>query len=886
MGEVYRARDTRLDRTVAIKVLPAHLANDPQVRQRFEREARATSSLQHPHICVLHDIGHHDGTDFLVMEYLEGETLAGRLAKGPLALEELLRYAVEIADALDKAHRQRLTHRDLKPSNIMLTKSGSKVLDFGLAKATGLVPTADLSSSPTASKPLTAEGTIVGTFQYMAPEQLEGKEADARTDIFAFGAVLYEMATGRKAFEGNSQASVIAAILERDPPPMTQLRPLVPPALDRVGKACLAKDPAERWQTAHDLKLQLQWIAEAGSQAGVPAPVVARRKLSKRGAWGLVALLAALSLTFAVAYFRNAPTQVRAIRSTILPPENSSFYSVGISGGPVVVSPDGSRLAFVASDSSGKRLLWVRSLDALAALPLPGTEGASFPFWGPESQFIGFFADGKLKKIDASGGPAQTIATAPQGRGGTWNRDGVILFTPDVRAPIYRVSAAGGPASPVTRIEADPSETTHRWPYFLPNGDHFLYLSMHPGGEAGSDGIYAASLDFKLNKLLVRVSSSPAYALGHLLLVRENTLLAQPFDASRLELTGDPFPIAEKVQHDPLIWKGVFSVSQNGVLAYQGGGTAQTGTQLLWVDRAGKPIRPVSDLGLFFTPRLSPDGQRLAVQITDPQGQNADIWIYELGRGTKTRFTFDPARDLNPVWSPDGTSIVFASNRTGHFDLYQKAASGASAEELLFESNDDKRPLSWSPDGRFIAYYSRDPNGKTKGDLWVLPLFGDKKPFPFLQTESEEGGAQFSPDGRWIAYTSDETGTFEVYVAPFGVNPQGERPPGSRGLSAQAGKWQVSIKGGQFPMWRRDGKEIFYYSGDNKLMAAVVMARGSTFEAETPRPLFEILMRRSVGTIYDFSGDGQRFLVNGFLVAAQTPAPVTLVVNWNANLKK
>jgi hypothetical protein len=489
------------------------------------------------------------------------------------------------------------------------------------------------------------------------------------------------------------------AKVSKDPPPMSALQPTVPPALDRVVKTCLAKDPDERWQIAYDLMLELKLMAETGRQAAVPMPVVAYRKWRDAFAWGITAVALFVAISGAIGYFRTGSGDVRSIRSSILPPEKSVFYFTGYGGGPVAVSPDGRRLVFVARIADGKSLLWVRSLDALDALPLPGTEGASFPCWSPDDRFIGFFADGKLKKIAASGGPVQTLSEAPFGRGCTMSVDGVILFTPNFRAPIYRVSAAGGLATPVSEFDADPPETTHRWPHFLPDGRHFLYLALHPGGETERDGIYVATLDLKVNRLLLRASSNAAYALGYLLFSRDNTLMAQPLDAKRLQLGGDAFPVAEYVQYDSLMSRGVFSASQNGILAFQGGGIGQDGTQLLCLDQGGKPIGAVSESALYFTPRLSPNGRKLAVQIGNRQSQNASIWLYELSRGTGTRFTFTSFIDANPVWSPDGRRIVFASNRTGHFDLYQKASSGAATEEILLQSKMINTPCRGLPTG-------------------------------------------------------------------------------------------------------------------------------------------------------------------------------------------
>src|SRR5262249_36604381 len=476
MGEVYRAKDTRLDRIVAIKVLPSHLSENAEIRQRFDREPKTISSLSHPHICALHDVRHQHGTDYLVMEFLEGESRADRLAKGPLPTEQALRYGIQIADALDRAHRQGIVHRDLKPGNVMLTKSGVKLVDFGLAKLAAAGPVASsLSILPTqAGANLTQDGTILGTFQYMSPEQLEGKEAGARSDIFAFGAVLYEMATGNKAFAGKSQASLIAAILDSQPAPISTVQPMSPPALDRVVQTCLAKDPDDRWQTAHDVMLELKWIAEGGSQAGVPAPVAARRVQRERTAWIAAALFAAAALALATLYFATPRRGDRIVRTSILPPSKTVYRSVGESAGPPAISPDGLTLAFTASDTPGRSQLWVRSFDAAAPRALPGTEGAMYPFWSPDSKSIGFFCSGKLKKVDAAGGPVLTICDAADGRGGTWGRDGVIVFEPHFREPLARVSASGGPVTAGTKLDESRRETTHRFPFFLPDGKHLL----------------------------------------------------------------------------------------------------------------------------------------------------------------------------------------------------------------------------------------------------------------------------------------------------------------------------------------------------------------------------------------------------------------------------
>jgi Tol biopolymer transport system component/predicted Ser/Thr protein kinase len=734
MGEVYRARDTRLERTVAVKILPAHLSRSEEVRQRFEREARTISSLSHPHICALYDVGNQDGTEYLVMEFLEGETLTDRLSRGALPLDQVLRYGIEIAEALDKAHRQGIVHRDLKPGNIMLTKSGVKLVDFGLAfrrplDAAGREQAADkqhpmAGTSQTAIQTiigdpaLTQEGTILGTFQYMAPEQLEGKEADARSDIFAFGTVLYEMATGQKAFAGKSQASLIASILSAEPPPISTVSPMTPPALDRVVKTCLAKEPDDRWQTAHDVMLQLKWIAEGGSQAGVPAPLVARRRSRERLAWSIAAVLALATLALAAAVLVRPRAAARLVRSSLLAPEKTTYHFVGDAAGPPAVSPDGLQIAFTARDSSGKALLWVHALDSPLPRALAGTEDAMYPFWSPDGRYLGFFAGGKLKRIEASGGPAIALCDAGDGRGGTWNRDGIILFEPHFREPIYRVPATGGKAEPATKFDESRKETTHRFPVFLPDGKHFLYLagSHAVGTESELHAIYLGSLDGKPPRHLVNARSKPLYAAGHLLFVRQKTLMAQPFDAKSGTLSGEAFPVVANVQEDPGFFTAVFSVSDNGLLIYQEGGGAFDQHQLKWFDRAGKEIPAAGPKGNLWNPRISHDGRR----VVFGQGDPGDLWLEDLSRHVTTRLTFNPSDDASAAWSPDDARIYFMSQRSGAGDIYQRAVSGTGADELLFSSNVLKDPTSVSPDGRYLLF--DELNSKTKWDVEALSL--------------------------------------------------------------------------------------------------------------------------------------------------------------------
>jgi Tol biopolymer transport system component len=812
MGEVYRARDTRLDRTVAVKVLPPHLSSSEEMRQRFEREARAISQLSHSNICALYDVGSHEGTEYLVMEFLEGETLASRLAAGPLPVEQTLRFGTEIIDALDKAHRQGIVHRDLKPGNIMVTKSGIKLLDFGLAKA--MAPASQLSgltSMPTVATPqnLTQQGTILGTFQYMAPEQLEGAEADARSDIFAFGAVLYEMATGRKAFTGKSQASLIGSILKDDPAPISSIQPMTPPALDRVVKTCLAKDPDDRFQTAHDVKLQLEWIAEGGSQAGLPAPVAARRRSREKLAWSIAAAAVVAAAALGAGFILRAPKRARLVRFEVSTPERI------ISVDAPRVSPDGRYLAFNATDSEGKSRVWVRALNAIAAQPLPGTEGTTRPFWSADSRFLGFFAEGKLQKIEVTGGPAQKICDAPTGADGSWSPDGVILYDGRGSDPIYRVSAAGGVPVVAAKPEAARKEATVGWPEFLPDGRHFLYMAT---GQKPEDNAYRVGLlDSTESRPLASAQTLVSYAPpGYLLFVRDKTLVAQPFDAKALKTTGEPVPLAEHIGTDS-VGLARFSVSRDGTLAYR---TGESGGRLLWLDRSGKEGETLGDNAEYGNPALSRSGDRLAFNLNDPRSGKADIWIRDLVRGVNSRFTFGAGNNILPLWSPDGSTIVFSSDRGGPPDLYEKPATGQGEEKLLLKSDEVKVACDWSRDGRYIAYMSQGK--KTGFDVWVLPTFGDRKPMPVVASPFNETKPGFSPDGRFVAYTSNESGRAEIYVQTF---------PGT------GGKWQVSTAGGNDASWRADGKELYYRAADQKLMAVDIQA-GSNFQAGIPRALF------------------------------------------------
>jgi eukaryotic-like serine/threonine-protein kinase len=852
MGEVYRARDTRLDRDVAVKVLPANLSSDPNLRQRLEREAKAVSKLSHPHICTLHDIGHQDGMDFLVMELVEGETLEQRLAKGPLPPEQTTRYAAQIADALAKAHKLGITHRDLKPSNIMLTKSGAKLMDFGLAKQAGPVPLATALTEMTMEQSkLTAEGTIVGTFQYMAPEQLEGKEADARTDIFALGEVIYEMATGKPAFSGKSRASLIAAILTNDPPPMTQLQPLTPPSLERVVKKCLAKDPDDRWQSASDLRSELAWMAEAGSSANIRGPAVPNRRTWERVGFGavIVLLLAAL----AALYFHPASESPTLVTFEIAAPEKGQLETIAI-------SPDGKELAFTVRDSAQKTQIWVREMDSLVPRPVPGTEDGDRPFWSPDGRSIGFTAQSKLKKIDVKGGTAQVIAEVPGGEGATWNRDGVIVFTPNFGFGLQRVSSGGGEVLPLTTLDPARQETLHGWPQFLPDGKHILFLNRTAPQK--TNAVYVTDLESRTMLRLTNADALVGYcAPGYLLFGRGSSLMAQAFDAKRLRMSGEPFVLADRVAYNASSASASATVSENGTLAYE---TAiYRESQLAVFDRSGKQLRAIGPSAAYDFFQVTPDEKKVATTRYDPTTGSWDVWVLDTTRNIFSRLTVNPANDLNPVWSRDGRDVVFQSDRGGMYDLYQKTASGATDEALLLKSEYDKSASDFSPDGRYLLYSTTVP--RRGDDIWMLPLFGDRQPIPLVQTQAEEWEAHVSPDGRWMAYVSNESGRYEVYATSF-------PKPGE--------KVQISNGGGEFPRWRQDGRELFYISADNKVNAVEIRESGSL----EPGPSHE-LFPTSPQNGFAVLENGKKFLLTSLNGNASAP-PIRVVINWPAGGKK
>src|SRR5918999_919260 len=767
MGEVYLARDPKIGRDVAIKVLPAQFSADAERLARFEQEACAAGALNHPNVLAVHDVGQHAGAPFVVSELLEGETLREKLRGAPLSQRKAVDYASQIARGLAAAHERGIVHRDLKPENIFITSDGrAKILDFGLAKLTQgdgrqsqtEIPTRRLDTDP---------GAVMGTVGYMAPEQVRGRRVDHRADIFSFGAVLYEMLTGRNAFRGESAADTLSAVLKEEPAAATRF---------------LIAPPGE------------------GEVLGAP-----------------------------------------------------------------LISPDGRRVVLVVRDAVGRQSLWLRPLDALDAQQLAGTEAGDQPFWSPDGRSIGFIAAGKLKKLDVSGGPAQTLSDAVS-VGGAWNRDGVIVFSRSSTEGLYRIPAAGGTPEPLTTLDKSRNEYVHAWPHFLPDGRHFLYVAGTSPREKSA--IFLGSLGSKQTRLLLNVESSVAYAPpGYLLYAREGTLVARPFNADRLELTGEAVPVVKQIGFTLGNARAHFSVSETGTLLYRTN-TAAADTQLVWFDRAGKQLDTVGAAGRYSDIRLSPDGKRVAFQRLDPEKGASDVWVMELARGTTSRLTFDPANDGDAVWSPDGGRVVFSSMREGLPNLYQKLSSGAGGEELLLKTEDAKFATDWSPDGRYVLYHALS---RQRFDLWVLPLFGERRPEHFLRTDFQEVSGRFSPDGRFVAYVSNESGRFEVYVQSF---------------PASGGKWQVSNGGGGSPRWRRDGRELFYLSADGKLMAVEVDGSSDRFEAEVPAPLFEPRVGAISGdSPYDVAADGRRFLVK-VPVEETAPAPVTVVLNWTADLKR
>jgi Tol biopolymer transport system component len=877
MGEVYRARDEKLNRDVAIKILPVAFSQDPERLLRFEQEAQAVGALNHPNILSVYDVNTHDGAPYVVSELMEGESLSDRMAGGALPQRKAIEFAVQIAHGLAAAHEKGIVHRDLKPDNIFITRDDRvKILDFGLAK---LVQPADENKAQTdvpTRKVNTGPGTVMGTVGYMSPEQVRSQPIDHRSDIFSFGAVLYEMLSGLRAFQRDSPVESLNAILKDDPPELTETSAKINPALDKIVRRCLEKKPGRRFHSAHDLSFALEALtASSDSSLKTLTSPAATQNQARSGllrlfrkawlAWVVAGACVLLTLGLAWMYFaRPAASEARLMRLSMLPPEKATL----IAGQAPTISPDGAHLVFVVTDATGSIVLYLRALDSLAAQPLAGTEGGAWPFWSPNSREIGFFAGGKLKKIDIAGGQPVTLADAPVPRGGSWSRDGLIIFTPAPPAPMLRISAAGGAPTPLNSVDIANGEYPRWHPQFLPDGRHYLFLS---GGsrKTGTRIIAIASLDSQEVKSVLTTDFSAVYAKpGYLLFRREATLMAQKFDADRLELSGDPFPVAEQIGFDGITYQTLVSASDQGVLAYQSLGAGKT--QLVWFDREGKKLGVAGAPGDYSGLALSPDDKRLAFFQVDPDTGNADIWLMDLASGAPSRFTFDPAVDFAAIWSPDGERIAFSSLREGAPNVFQKMASGAGQEETLYKSPLAKLPSDWSADGRFLLCSTVDP--KTRYDLWVLSIAGGHKWEVFLQTPANESRAMFSPNGRWVVYESDESGKKEIYVQSF---------------PASGAKWQISVSGGSQPRWRRDGKELFYL-GDRKVTAVDVNTEAPIFAHGTPRALFETRISKGEDrpdNQYSVTSDGQRFLVN---TVAEEGAftPISVVLNWTAGLKK
>ena len=860
MGEVYRARDKRLDRTIAVKVLAPNLSGNAEHRQRFEREARTVAALSHPHICPVYDIGVHDGLDYLVMEYLEGENLGARIAKGPLPIDQALRYAIQIADALDQAHRHGVVHRDLKPGNIMLTKAGAKLLDFGLAKV--YQPRADtpgsLTALPTATTPLTGQGLIVGTLQYMAPEQLEGREADARTDIFAFGLVLYEMIAGRRVFEARSQAAIISNIMTSDAPPLSSLNSAVPPALDHVVAICIAKDPDARWQTAHDVLLQLKWIAEAGSRAGVPAPVIARRKRHNLALWSALAASICAATLLAWLHFSERPAPPQPpVRFAIRAPAEAGFlYGVDIP----VLAPDGARLVFTASLRTGGRVLWYQPLDALEARPLPGTENAVLPFWSPDSHSVAFYSetDKKLKKVDISGGFAVTVCAAKNGSAsGAWLPDGTIIFFDG--GLLMRVPATGGEPKSVFGRDVPATKMAQLWPRALPDGRHILFLAIGP--ESAKEGIYVADLESRQTRMVLPVRSLFEYSpAGYILYNRQQAIMAQRFDARKLTVNGGSLPVVDRAGELNSVWGATASVSANGMLAYSR--PVNRAAQLYWYTRQGKKLGSIAGARNYNQLTISPDGRRVAVELDGTEKTpNRTIWLLELSTGILSPFTPNTDdRHGDAVWSPASRELIYVSSKAGKSVILRKPAGGG-AEQVVISPEAVLYPEESLRDGSILAV-----NDNGKDIVRISPSGG--KPESIFHTDFESDEPHVSPDGRWIAYASNESGQWEIYIAAF---------------PSFNNRRQASSAGGMAPVWRADGKELFYLTPDGKLMSVNFQGDAQP-ETSIPVELFQTRLRADRRfNQYTVTGDGQRFLT--YEPVEDNDQPYYVVVNWTSLLK-
>ena len=911
MGVVYKAQDLTLGQMVALRFLPVQLSRSEVDRARSILEARAASTLTHPNICTVQSIKEYEGQMFIVMDYVEGETLRKKLTAGPMQVRRAIEIGMQVAEGLAILHDHGMIHRNIKPENIMIRKDGVvQVMDFGLIRRGGLSAAA-------------REGSTVGTAAYMSPELIQGHASDQRTDVFSLGAVLYEMLSGHPPFRGADEAALIEEILKVEPHPLSSGVEGIDNALDAVVLECLVKDQEERYQSARELAKDLRrylrsaggpgaermvkvniyrkmepsrppptepgtlnaglirWgvlspsqqenrpAGTEGGQPSAPAPASFFLKAMRILPWVLVFVFAAAAAAFALAYFRGTPFDSRTVRAFIRPPENSTFarMSGGASGGHFALAPDGRKLTFAATDSAGVTCLWVRSLNSLQCVPLAGTDEASYPFWSPDSRYIGFFSGGNLRKIDASGGAVTSLCEAASGRGGTWSGADIIVFSPSSSEPLSQIHASGGTPSPATKLDASKLEHSHRWPCFLPDGRHFLYV----GRSSSSDIIYVASLDGKENKELLRKHSNVVYGNNCILFIEEGALIAQPFDLDALELRGLPTTVAEGVLYDPGYGRGEFSVSGHGELLYGVGGSENAG--LAWFDRSGNFSGYVARSVKNVDARVSLDGSRVAysndTEDRSTRHLTTDLWIYDRTKGVSTRLTFDPGDELDPVWSPDGKRIAFASNRSGRANPYRINADGTAGEELLFTSDYNFFPTDWSADGGLIAL-QRGPSGVEKWSIWILPLAGDRKPYLWSKSDADMQLGRFSPDGRWMAFVSDESGEQQVYLRPF-------PGPGSKTQVSQHG-----CNGEAF--WRHDGKELYFMSMDSRVTAAEVSTSGSSAKVGKLREIFDA-RSRGIRFVRGMTPDNQRLL--GVYNPFDTrPADLTLVTDWTADARK
>ncbi len=867
MGVVYKAHDTKLDRTVALKFLPQHLAASETDKQRFLQEAKTAATLSHPNICTIHQIDEYEDTTFIVMEYVEGQTLKD---KQNIPFKQALEIGVQIADGLTAAHEKGIVHRDIKPDNIMIRKDGRvQIMDFGLALLGGV-------------SRMTKEGSTVGTAGYMSPEQVQGQDVDHRSDIFSFGVLLYEMFTGELPFKGVHDTALAYEIVNVDPQPMSTVKPDIDPALDSIVLECLAKEPSERYQSAAEIGKELRRVKRESSRQRVSRTFTAQTGLQQSQAvipqpsisilkrvylpWLLTGVLLIVSMILLTRFFSSPTDQLFSIHSSVLIPDEIYLHSFGQYAGPAVLSPDGRNIVFTGVLSTGVSQLYVRSLGSSDLRPLEGTQGAHYPFWSPDSRYIAFFADNKLKRVSVAGGSVISICDAVEGRGGSWGTDGTIIFTPSVWTPLYRVSATEGIPEQITALDAARNESTHRWPYFLPDGKHFLYFSRTATTATQAEGhaVYVASLDGRVNKLLLHTNSNAMYASGYLVFTRGSSLMAQQFDLKSLELKGEPVKIVDKVVDDPGFNLAVFSASQTGMLVYQSG-EVQSGAPLLLMDRAGNIIDRLGDVLEHFRPRFSPDGRKISTSLFDLRSFRLNLWHYDIRTGGRNRVTSGSGEDWQ-IWSPDENSIIYVSLRNEHWNIYRQNLIRPGEEELLLLTSDRPAVYDWSSDGKFFIY-GRIDSLRMDMNLWIYPLTGEKEPYLFLNTEFQEINARISPDNKWIAYTSDQSGENEVYLRPL------------NGDGTQSRK--VSTAGGILPAWGRNINELFFIDAYNNMTIASLQFRNNEVEVISLRSLFLV---PPFLENYDVSPDGNMIVISRRLELQDLP-PLSLITNWEAGFR-